>query len=525
VNKDQSVLIAGAGPCGLVVACALRKLGITVRILDSEADRATGSRAIMLWPPALEVLDGIGLLQNVRRRALQPQAYIYHIGSGRPMRVRFRPEYAPLVLPQQETNELVERKLAELGCHVERAVQVTEVKSSADAVTVRARRGDGTELTIESDWVIGADGVHSAVRKQLGIDFAGAQYPYLFLLAEAKLDGELDPSGVHITVRRDGMLLAPLPNGDVRVSTVIGDGTPLTAETVQRLLDERGPGGGLRVSGVTTLTTFLSHERLAGSMSSGRCFLVGDAAHMNSVFGGQGLSLGFQDGHNLAWKLAGVINDRLDPSILSSYDPERRAAVQQTIRLTRRMIQQGDAGPMARLGRDALLRLLCATGVMEREHIPMLAGRRIRYPDVLMSKERHQSATGTARRGATRLPSPGTRAPEWVPASGQDSFGMFRLITTGSETGGTAEAARLLAERRPLIVRHDHIRRPARGPRAESFVLVRPDGFVACSGRALEVGRAGMFLDALSTGDQPAGAAASTHGPRPPRRMQRGSRS
>jgi hypothetical protein len=379
---------------------------------------------------------------------------------------------------------------------VERGVQVTDVSPAEDAVTVRAMRDDGTELTIDADWLVGADGVHSVVRKQLGIEFTGEQYQELFLLAEAQLDGELDRGAVHITVREHGALLAPLPGGEIRISTAIDEDTPLTADMVQQVLDERGPGGGLRVTSLSTLTTFVSHERLAESMRAGRCFLVGDAAHMNSVFGGQGLNLGFQDVHNLAWKLAGVIDGRLEPSILASYDPERRAAAQQVIKLTRRMIRQADLSPMARRGRDAVLRLLCVTGVMEREQIPMLAGRRIRYPDVLFGTAPER----TGRRGVQ----PGARAPEWVPRPGSDAFGRFRLITTGSETSAAAVEARRLAERRPLIVVHENVQRPGK----ESFILIRPDGFVACAGAVAGLRRAGVLLDRLTATEEVSAVAA-----------------
>jgi 2-polyprenyl-6-methoxyphenol hydroxylase-like FAD-dependent oxidoreductase len=499
MNDKESVLIVGAGPCGLAVACELKKLGVSVRIIDAEPERMTGSRAIMLWPPAQEVLDGLGLLEDIRSRALVPDGYAYHIGSGAPSRVRIRPGLAPLMLPQDITNGLLEDELTRLGGQVERGVQVTDLTQTEDKVTVTAQRGDGTELTIEADWLIGADGVHSVVRKKLGIGFAGEQYPELLLLAEGKLDGDFDYSAVHVTIREKGVLLAPLPGGEVRISTAIEEDTALTAETVQRLLDERGPGDGLRVKDLSTLTTFTSHERLAESMRSGRCFLVGDAAHMNSVFGGQGLNLGFQDGHNLAWKLAGVIDGRLEPSVLSSYDPERRAAAEQVIKLTRRMSQAPDLSPLARRGRDATLRLLCAAGVLERIQIPMLAGRQIRYPDALFAPA-GSAAGSTARerngrgRGTGRAPAPGSRAPEWVPPADPKSFGRFRLITTGGKIAAVATEADRLVESRPALAVHECIQRPGK----ESFLLIRPDGFIACTGPAASLGQAGTFLDRLA---------------------------
>src|SRR5690606_14509442 len=159
---------------------------------------------------------------------------------------------------------------------------------------------------------------------------------------------------------------------------------------------------------LSLLTTFTAPHRIAASMRAGRAFLVGDAAHVHSPAGGQGLSLGMQDVRNLVWKLAGVIEGRLAPSILDSYDPERRPAASQVVAATQKLTRQTLFPPMALRARNAVLHLLHGAGLLRRTLLPSLSGRRIHYPDVLLD-----GPPGRGRRRAGSLPPPGAQAPSW----------------------------------------------------------------------------------------------------------------
>jgi 2-polyprenyl-6-methoxyphenol hydroxylase-like FAD-dependent oxidoreductase len=496
LERTARVLVVGAGPCGLAVAGELLSRGVQVVVLDAAPEPGSGSRAILLWPPALEILGELGVLDEAERIGIRAQALRYHIGGGRAVRVRLDAVNAPLLLPQKHTGRLLEDALEKLGGRVERPVEVTGVTDDGDAVAVRARRPDGTELTYHAEWIIGADGVHSTVREQLGVEFTGSRFPATFLLAEGRLSGELDRTEVHYFLSPVGVLLiAPLPGDEVRLSGAVDPDTPVTEETAQRLLDERGPGG-LRISELSMLTTFGSHERVAASMQVGKCFLAGDAAHVNSVVGGQGLNLGLQDARNLAWKLAGVIDGRLDPRILATYDPERRAAAEQTLRATHRMTSQAVLGPLAVRMRNASLRVLGATGILARQYPSLLAGWRIRYPDSLSIP----AGAGHGPRPPRGVPRPGTRAPSWTGPLAPGGRSGFRLVSLGPAGGELALAARALADRHPDLACYEHLAgaRPARHER-QGFVLVRPDGFVASSGVTLAaLDQAGAVLGALS---------------------------
>lgn len=475
------VVIVGAGPCGLAAACELRRQGLEVRVLDAQPARAQSSRAVMLWPPALAMIDALGLLPAAEKDGLRPEALSYHT-AGRVVRVGLGADNGPLVLPQQQTDSLLEAELERLGGRVERPVQVEKVVGGDESVIVVARTEDGAIVEVEADWLIAADGARSSVRKALGIEFAGQRYPLSFLLAEGRLEGELDRRAVHYHLSPDGVLLiAPLPDGDVRISTAVGEDEPApTAETVQRLLDRRGPGG-LRLAELRTVRFFDVNERIASTLRSGRCFLVGDAGHVHSPVGGQGLSLGLQDVRNLCWKLGGVVAGRLAPAVLDTYDPERRAVAEQTVAATHRMTQQAKVSKPAQRIRGVAMVALGRAGALDKFYAPLLAGWRNRYPDVLSCEP-----VKAGRRSPV-----GTRSPrsEEIARAGD---GRFQLVTTGP-VGTLTSRAQTVAARRPELVRHVH---QAGGK--PGFLLVRPDGYVAAAGTEAGLDRAGRLLDRLT---------------------------
>ncbi|MFK4123683.1 MULTISPECIES: NAD(P)/FAD-dependent oxidoreductase [Streptomyces] len=499
MTRHTTVLVVGAGPCGLAMAAQLRRLGVDVTVVDAESRPHTGSRAILLWPPVREVLDELGLAEDAARAAVRPAALHYHLGSGGSARVPLGASDLPLVLPQERTGQLLAKALADRGTTVEWGTRVSRITPTADSVRATLTRDAGGTEEIEADWLIGADGLHSSVREALGIEFSGARFPATFLLAEGRItrtatpggpgaadNGDLSTKEIHYFLARTGVaLLAPLPSGEFRLSGAVPTGTGATAEHAQALLDERGPGG-LRFTEVRSVALFSSEERVAHTLRSGRCFLVGDAAHVHSPIGGQGLNLGIPDTRNLAWKLAGVVHGRLRPSVLDSYDPERRAVIAQTLEATGRMARQAVAGPVAGHVRNLTWKLLQVTGVLTRAYAPMLAGWRSHYPDVLFG------APGTKQRTERSRPRPGTRDPRWTPRATDELAGRFQLFTHGDPAGPLAARAAELTADLPDVVAHI----PSYGGQ-EHFVLLRPDGYVAASGGADDLSRAAERLASL----------------------------
>lgn len=496
-DRDRThVAIVGAGPCGLALACELLQLGIRVRILEAREDRAIGSRAVQLWPLGLEALDAVGVLDEALRRGLRVHSNIYHL-HDRDLTVPLD-NNKPLLLPQQQTMELLEVALEKLGGRVERAMRVTAVELTDTGVTVKAEGADGAQELIAADWLVGADGVHSTVREQLGIDFRGTKLPLDFLLAEGRVDGDYEPGTLHYYLGPKGSaVFGPMPDNKVRISGVLAPGFPLTPEAVQNFLDER-TGGGLTVVELDTLATFATAERIAAGMRRGRAFLVGDAAHTHTPVGGQGLNLGLQDVHNLAWKLAGVVNGQYAPTILDTYEPERLQAARQVVATTHRLMKLFTLGPSASRVRNASWKLLGATGALRRWFVPLLAGRRVTYPDTLRSTPdtTAERRSRTARRLAGRaLPQPGTRSPHWVPGAPSTGFRLLTMSRTADSE--LAHGGLRLAQEHGGILAHQHYNRRGTG----GYLLLRPDGYVAASGvEPAGLDHVGRLLTGVSAG-------------------------
>ncbi|ADO72994.1 FAD-dependent oxidoreductase [Stigmatella aurantiaca] len=478
MEKKTPVVIVGAGPCGLAAACGLRRRGIEATVLDSSTEPGSGSRAILLWPPVLDVLDELGVLPEAEKHGYRPRALCYHTSRKRTIRLPLDMVNGPLVLRQDRTSRLLEAALEKLGGRVERPVRVTEVIPGKESVRVNAEGPGGAQLSYEADWLIGSDGAHSTVRKLLGIDFVGTEFSRSFALAEGQVEGEFDREDAHYYVTPAGVLVViALPGGEVRLSGALAEGEQLSLEAVQRLLDQRGPGH-LRVSNPSVLTTFSAPHRVAASMRSGRCFLAGDSAHVHSPAGGQGLSLGMQDVRNLVWKLAGVIDGRLAPEILDSYDLERRAAAQQVVKSIHQLTRQTLFPPMALRVRNAVLHLLHRAGRLQNILLPSLAGRQIHYPDVLFGGPLSPGPGKQGRRNDA-LPAAGMQAPAWAPKAVGKNLDGFRLITSGPQDSALAQRAGKLVDGRPSLAEHRHL-----AENKEGFLLLRPDGYVAASGQA-----------------------------------------
>jgi 2-polyprenyl-6-methoxyphenol hydroxylase-like FAD-dependent oxidoreductase len=360
--RSTDVLIVGAGPVGLTLAAALQARGVDVVLVDKAAERANTSRAAVIHARTLEALRGIDVSDELVRRGTIVPRFTVRDRDRALLTIDFdglpgRHPYT-LMLPQDITEDVLSSRLEELGGRVHRPYGLERLSQDADGVTATMVGGD----TVRASYVVGADGMHSAVREQTAIGFAGDSYGQSFVLADVHLDWELDDTEVMLYLSPAGLVVAaPLPGGRHRIVATVDEAPERPdRDHIQALLDARGPQKRpARVEDIVWSSRFRVHHRLADRYREGRIFLAGDAAHVHSPAGGQGMNTGIQDAVALAAGLAGVLRDGADERILEEYEAERRPVAADVVALTHRATLVATVHhPGVRRLRNAALRLL-----------------------------------------------------------------------------------------------------------------------------------------------------------------------
>jgi 2-polyprenyl-6-methoxyphenol hydroxylase-like FAD-dependent oxidoreductase len=361
------VLVVGAGPTGLALAAELAAFGVRARLIDRGLDRAHESRALAIQPRTLEVLAGLGVTGELiagGNRAVQLRMHV-------PGRVLTVPMFDLglddtaypflLFLSQAETERVLGEHLAAAGIRVERGVDLAGLSNAADAATATLRHRDGREEVVSARYVAGCDGGHSAVRRLAGIRFEGSSYPQTFVLADTEADG-VEPGAAHVFLSGTGMLFF-FPLGKPATWRLLAmrppadrtpPDTPVVLGEVQALAGTY-TGGTVRLHDPVWMTNFRLHHRAATHYRAGRVFLAGDAAHVHSPAGAQGMNTGIQDAVNLGWKLAQTLRGGTDPALLDTYEAERAPIGKMVLRLTDRAFTiAASTNPVVRLARTRL---------------------------------------------------------------------------------------------------------------------------------------------------------------------------
>jgi 2-polyprenyl-6-methoxyphenol hydroxylase-like FAD-dependent oxidoreductase len=335
--KTTDVLIVGAGPTGLTLAASLLVKGIDVTLVDRQTEGSNTSRAAAVNARTLEVLEPIDVTRRLVKEGIEAPRFVIRDGAKVLLALDFsglQTAYPyTLLAPQSTTERLLLERVHELGGEVTRPKVLATLVQDDAGVTATFTDGD----TLRARYVVGADGMHSTVREQAGIGFSGGSYEHSFVLADAHLTGDAPTDEVRLFWASEGLtVVAPLPNGTFRVVAPIDDAPeePSVA-LVQKILDDRGPGG-ITVTDVTWGSRFRIHHRVADAYRAGRILLAGDAAHVHSPAGGQGMNLGIQDAAALAETLAAVLDGGPD-SLLDDYSATRRPIAQQVVELTDRL--------------------------------------------------------------------------------------------------------------------------------------------------------------------------------------------
>ncbi|GHE12637.1 FAD-dependent monooxygenase [Streptomyces alanosinicus] len=392
---NEPVVVVGAGPVGLVLACELLQQDVPVRILDSSRGHSAHSRATVIWPRLLELLQRIGVSDVLAEEGQHIQGVTYSsnqmpLGTAWLNRLDSTPYPFAVGIPQTRTEDILERRLHELGGKVERGCTLTEIDTSGRLPVGRFVGSDGSTEDITASYLVGADGAHSTVRKLLDIPFDGDQLSVCFAITDAEVSGNIASDLVSYCYTPQGSLaLGPLEAHVQRIAVSVPPGTQGESperEFFQRIVAERGPGG-IELGELRFSTTFHVNIRTAAHFQSGRCFLVGDAAHIMSPAGAQGMNTGLQDAVNLGWKLAAVARGQLAESGLRSYDVERHAAAHAVTRSTSLQTRWGFLRHPAQIAlRDGIVRGADRVGVLQRRLAPKIGQLDATYNPVPVSR-------------------------------------------------------------------------------------------------------------------------------------------
>ena len=489
--SPADVLIIGAGPTGLVLALWLTRLGVRVRIVDKTAEPGTTSRALAIQARTLELYSQISIADAVIERGRKnigvnlwvagkraAHAVLGEMGTG------LSPFPYVLIFPQDEHEQLLIDRLAEAGVQVERRTELLGFADTAGRVLARLKRPDGTEETFAAAYVAGCDGAHSVVRETLKIGFAGGVYDHLFYVADVLASGATMNGELHIALdRTDFLAVFPLKGegkarliGTVRKEAEHQQEDLSWKDVSRRVLEWIG----IDVERVNWFSTYRVHHRVAAHFRQGRAFLLGDAAHIHSPVGGQGMNTGIGDAVNLAWKLAAVLQGRADASLLDSYEPERIAFARRLVVTTDKAFTAvTSSGAIARLVRLHIVPLLIAP------FFALKAARRFMFRTVSQTAVNYRESSlseghaGTVH-GGDRLP--------WVKSAvdGSDNFKPLTLLDWQVHVYGVAasEIQTLCDDRNlPLHVFPWRSEVGRTGLRRNAIYLVRPDGYVALADR------------------------------------------
>ncbi len=356
---NAEVLIVGAGPAGLTAAIVLAQHGRQVMIVDAQAEGANTSRAAVVHARTLEVLKPYGVADRLAAHGIHTPVFTIRDRDKVLMPVPFGglPTAYPytLMLSQADTEAHLLARFQELGGKVIRPARVSRVEHDADGVT--AVLDDGQQ--IRAAYLIGADGLNSTVRQSAGIGFTGGTYAESFVLTDVRLSGGVPRNEVILYFSPAGLVVvAPLPGGLHRIVATVDEapkepGIPF----VQHLLDTRGPEAEpARVQELIWSSRFRIHHRIADTYRQGRLLLAGDAAHVHSPAGGQGMNLGIDDAVHLGEALARVLDGEPD-SLLDSYAATRRAQAEQVVALAGRLTKLATAAAGRRVLRNLILAL------------------------------------------------------------------------------------------------------------------------------------------------------------------------
>jgi 2-polyprenyl-6-methoxyphenol hydroxylase-like FAD-dependent oxidoreductase len=394
---DVAVLIVGAGPTGLMMASELVRHGIQCRIIDKAPEASGLSRALAIHARTLEIFEDLGIADRFVSAGVKAHGGSVYAGGKRIVHFTFsrlnsRYNYA-LMLPQDQTEALLARHLESLGLKVERPAELIALAQDADSITATLRHSDGREERCRTEYVVGCDGAHSTVRHALNLGFEGAEYEESFALADIKVDSSMpDDEIVGFGSEKGVVFFFPITHGRYRLIADVESAHPgePTVEELQKIVDEKCHFNA-RLHDPNWTAYFKIHRRQATAYRVGRAFLAGDAAHIHSPAGGQGMNTGLQDAYNLAWKLALTMKGIVKPAVLESYAHERHAVGRQVLKTTNAMTQLMELrNPVVTAIRDRIVSAISSTEIFQSMASRNMSELEVNYRDSPVVGEYHE---------------------------------------------------------------------------------------------------------------------------------------
>src|SRR5579864_4966876 len=482
------VLVVGAGPTGLVLAAELLSRGVSARVIDKADGAVLESRANGLHARTLEVLDMMGIADELIERGHTVRRFRWY-SDGRSLgaldmtlnasRFKFL-----LDVPQHETERVLRAHLARLGGTVEQCTELLSLSCVDDRVYARVQRAEDALEEIEAEYVVGCDGAHSRVRYDLGLSFDGHAYDEDWLLADVRMDWRRSEDEVHALFRSEGAPMICFPLGDHVWRVVLpysGDRqrqAPTLAE-IQELVDRRAPER-VVLSDPVWLANFRCQRRSTNVYRRGRVLLAGDAVHVHSPAGGQGMNTGIMDAHNLAWKLALVASGRAPEALLDSYGAERGPVAADVLALTHALVKLGTvANPGPRAVRNTVVPLAGHLASVQRRAVRRISHVHVAYPSSPLTRPDRN-------RAGVR---PGERVPDLeVTADGRPAR-LYEVLRRGRHVllmpwpgGDVPPGMRIWADQIEVVTASADLAGPV--VPAGSIHLLRPDGYLAARGTA-----------------------------------------
>jgi 2-polyprenyl-6-methoxyphenol hydroxylase-like FAD-dependent oxidoreductase len=361
----KEIVVVGAGPSGLALGAELQRLGMAARIFDRQEEGANTSRAVVVHARTLEVLEPMGATAELIRNGVVVPVFRMRDRNKILATVGFKDLDTPypftLMIPQDRTEAILLHRLQSLGAKVERPYEVVATRDLGESVEAQLKH-DGELSTLRAQWLVGCDGAHSLVREQAAIPFEGGAYEENFVLGDVEMDWPIEREEVSLFFSEKGLVVvAPLPGTKFHfriVATVDRVAETPQAADFQHILEDRGPKKGWAIHRLLWGSRFHLQHRVAKTLRHGRMLLVGDAAHVHSPAGGQGMNTGIQDAVSLAGALESTIRTGQDDA-LKDWQEQRHEVASSVVSFTDRVTRMATlSSPALKSLRNAVIGII-----------------------------------------------------------------------------------------------------------------------------------------------------------------------